>query len=54
VRFENKLYLVCGVNSYGREIYLDDKIKRKQKEKKHVRTKLVTIIKYASGMYLSL
>ena len=54
VRFENKMYLVCGVNSYGKGIYLDDEVKRKQKDKKYTKTAAVEIVKYASGMYLNL
>jgi N6-L-threonylcarbamoyladenine synthase len=54
VRFGNRLYLVCAVNNYGKGIYLDDKIKRTQKEKKYSNTKFIKIIKYASGMYLNL
>jgi N6-L-threonylcarbamoyladenine synthase len=54
IRLNKKLYLVCGVNGYGKGVYLDDEIKRKQKDKKYASTKLVEIVKYASGMYLKL
>jgi N6-L-threonylcarbamoyladenine synthase len=54
VKYKNKLHLACGTNEFGKYVYLDDEIKRALKHKIHIRMELVSLIKYASGMYLNI
>jgi hypothetical protein len=52
VKYNDKSYLISGMHGYGKYIYLDDGTKKAMKDKLHIKSELVNMIKYASGIYL--